>query len=155
MNILGILLILLGTVSNTLSDPIPPTPPEVVAELMRVLFLAADRNDTGTIVETFRLPYEHDRKTALDMIQIFRMVKYELMSARYRYDFVTIKAKMMISGRFEKIFPKFPTIWLLRKNQWSPMGWIVEKIYTKQDESQGCPPPPGICETIQIRPFNN
>ncbi|CAS01172.1 Protein CBG26733 [Caenorhabditis briggsae] len=57
MNILGILLILLGTVSNTLSDPIPPTPPEVVAELMRVLFLAADRNDTGTIVETFRLPY--------------------------------------------------------------------------------------------------
>ncbi|ULT91961.1 hypothetical protein L3Y34_009564 [Caenorhabditis briggsae] len=91
MNILGILLILLGTVSNTLSDPIPPTPPEVVAELMRVLFLAADRNDTGTIVETFRLPYEEMETSTTTYDDANRFFPNSEMSTKLiLYDFMNL-----------------------------------------------------------------
>ncbi|CAO4381577.1 unnamed protein product [Caenorhabditis nigoni] len=134
MKIFGILLIL-GTVYST-----PPVIQNLynrmVKDLMSDIVLAAERNETGIVSGIFQLPEESDKKTVLEIIQILKIVKFDLIAAKFSSDRQTLEARMIISGRIEKVFPKFSTTWIFKKNRNSPIGWIVDKIRTSNLEKR-------------------
>ncbi|PIC29709.1 hypothetical protein B9Z55_021211 [Caenorhabditis nigoni] len=134
MKIFGILLIL-GTVYST-----PPFIQNLynrmVKDLMSDIVLAAERNETGIVSGIFQLPEESDKKTVLEIIQILKIVKFDIIAAKFSYDHQTLEARMNISGRIEKVFPKFSTTWIFKRNRNSPIGWIVDKIRTSNLEKR-------------------
>ncbi|CAS01169.1 Protein CBG26730 [Caenorhabditis briggsae] len=113
MKTLGILLILMGTVYNT--PPFHTLYNRMIKDFMNGIVLAAERNETDLITEIFQLSDESGKKTALELIQILKMIKFDVISVKSSSDHQTLEARMIISGRIEKVFPKFSTTWFLKR----------------------------------------
>ncbi|UMM37724.1 hypothetical protein L5515_009398 [Caenorhabditis briggsae] len=135
MKTLGILLILMGTVYNT--PPFHTLYNRMIKDFMNGIVLAAERNETDLIIEIFQSKWQENRAGIDSNIENDK-IRRNFCQILFRSPKTseTLEARMIISGRIEKVFPKFSTTWFLKRKRNSSIGWIVDEIRTSNLEKR-------------------